>query len=879
MALGAAIALGVVAGVGAQPSGPPHRFGGSVTLDGEPAAAGTSVTAIVNGAECGSATVIETAAGSTYALDVPDSCADAGDAVAFQVGGYDAAESGTWSGSGRTDLDLTASSRSAERSCPDGWEWDARYGECTPGEPAEGPAEPAEPVEPATVNVDVTVWRSVSNPSLLYLSTRPEGGPWRTEDTALDMSARSRSGRFHQSNAITVAVLLANGGAASVEVTVWRSVSSPSLLYLSTRPQDGTWRTEDTALDMSAQSRSGRFHQSSAITVTVPVPGSEAPVEPAEDTPTPSDRSQCRIDESMAARVIASTVKVETPTGTGSAFYIGNGEFVTAAHVVDDGPNTITLRNQHVNVYARITGHTSREDGDLAILSAFVRGMTELEWAGMLRPGASIGVVGYPEGLGTDASFTSGVVSRVFTENGVSYIQTDSAVSPGNSGGPLVDACGRVAGVVTGSVVGERGSEGLHFAVAEPTLAARLAAIRAGVYVAPASGNSFLIVTALCTELPSEDLTSAECHSRSSSLNLTGGRTWSAWARGVEDWDDVVYRFNEEGSGVHRSGVQAALRSLGSGCHEVEIAEDGISTHWSTPYAFCFATVATGPTWAQMDVFVDVIIERWNSTTEARSSLWDQWNAIINQERIPSSRLSAIALDLVDLSLATSETIGDLEGHGALGNATVADWWLKAWGYWLAVTEEDLEYGWYAQEESTWGDVLGKRSARASAFADYKNAECAVWRLLYTNAEVVCDEVAAAEQAATEAEAAARAWTAPVVATPTPTAWTLRSISGHATLVADDGTYLGVISSNRYQNESVCNEYGPHGSPYRQDSVRNEYSAYGSPYRSGSAYNPYTSNPPRIYLNGRAIGYLTKNDFLAGAVDPDVLFATYDCVY
>ena len=50
----------------AQPSGPPHRFAGTVTLDGEPADAGTSVTAIVNGAECGSATVIESSAGSTY---------------------------------------------------------------------------------------------------------------------------------------------------------------------------------------------------------------------------------------------------------------------------------------------------------------------------------------------------------------------------------------------------------------------------------------------------------------------------------------------------------------------------------------------------------------------------------------------------------------------------------------------------------------------------------------------------------------------------------------------------------------------------------------------------------------------------------------------
>ncbi len=137
----------------AQPSGPPHRFAGSVTLDGEAAAAGTSVTAFVNGAECGSsATVITTAAGSTYAVDVPDSCADAGDTVSFQVGGYDAAETGTWSGGGRTDLNLSATAMMPEDpmdECPDdmGEGMDGGMNGDAPAEPSE-PAAPSEPAEP-----------------------------------------------------------------------------------------------------------------------------------------------------------------------------------------------------------------------------------------------------------------------------------------------------------------------------------------------------------------------------------------------------------------------------------------------------------------------------------------------------------------------------------------------------------------------------------------------------------------------------------------------------------------------------------------------------------------------------------------------------------
>ena len=134
-----------------------------------------------------------------------------------------------------------------------------------------------------TVVVEVTVWRSVSNPDALYLSTRVEGGGWRTEDTALDMSERSRSGSFHQSNEIRLEVALEGGATAGVEVTVWRSVSNPERLYVSTRAEGGSWRTENTVLDMSALSRSRNFHQSNAVRVEVEV-GNLIPEFPAPGT-------------------------------------------------------------------------------------------------------------------------------------------------------------------------------------------------------------------------------------------------------------------------------------------------------------------------------------------------------------------------------------------------------------------------------------------------------------------------------------------------------------------------------------------------------------------------------------------------------------------
>ena len=71
-----------------------------------------------------------------------------------------------------------------------------------------GVAAQQEPSPPETANVDVTVWRLVADPSFLYVSTRPEGGRWRTLQTALDMSALSDTGNYHQSNAVRVEVPL-----------------------------------------------------------------------------------------------------------------------------------------------------------------------------------------------------------------------------------------------------------------------------------------------------------------------------------------------------------------------------------------------------------------------------------------------------------------------------------------------------------------------------------------------------------------------------------------------------------------------------------------------------------------------------------------------
>jgi len=58
-------------------------------------------------------------------------------------------------------------------------------------------------------------------------------------------------------------------------------------------------------------------------------------------------------------------------------------------------------------------------------------------------------------------------------------------------------------------------------------------------------------------------------------------------------------------------------------------------------------------------------------------------------------------------------------------------------------------------------------------------------------------------------------------------------------IVTPDGKYLGNLSTNRYDPNSVSNPHGQYGSRYSPDSINNPYGQYGSRYSPDSARNPY----------------------------------------
>lgn len=97
-----------------------------------------------------------------------------------------------------------------------------------------------------------------------------------------------------------------------------------------------------------------------------------------------------------------------------------------------------------------------------------------------------------------------------------------------------------------------------------------------------------------------------------------------------------------------------------------------------------------------------------------------------------------------------------------------------------------------------------------------------------------------------------------------------------AEIIAEDETFLGLISSNRYDEKSIANNYGPHGGKYSQYSIFNQYGPYGGKYSQYSPFNQYSSTPPKIIKNGSLLGYLTANKYLSNRIDVSEFLAWLD---
>jgi S1-C subfamily serine protease len=210
-------------------------------------------------------------------------------------------------------------------------------------------------------------------------------------------------------------------------------------------------------------------------------PGAEAAeVAAANDQPLLDAYSNAVID--VTERVGPAVVRVETGAketdrrrrgGLGSGIVISpDGLVLTNSHVVGSA-RQIRLRDiEGIVTDARVLGVDP--DTDLALLRA--DGVRDLRYASLgnsqkLRRGQLVVAIGNP--LGFESTVTAGVVSALGRSiRSVSgrtiedVIQTDAALNPGNSGGPLVSSAAEVIGINTAII---SGAQGICFAVASNT--------------------------------------------------------------------------------------------------------------------------------------------------------------------------------------------------------------------------------------------------------------------------------------------------------------------------------------------------------------------------------------------------------------------------
>jgi putative serine protease PepD len=195
-----------------------------------------------------------------------------------------------------------------------------------------------------------------------------------------------------------------------------------------------------------------------------------------------------------ASKNAVTYIVADTPEGqaTGSGFVVSkDGLIVTNDHVVD-GASQVQVKIGTSDEAQDATVVGADPSRDLALLKVDANNLPTLS----LGDSSSVGVgdptyaIGNPFGL--DHTLTTGIVSALqrslqapdgATISGA--IQTDAALNPGNSGGPLLDASGKVIGVnsqiQTGSSSGaEAGNVGIGFAIPASTVKSFIAEAKAG---------------------------------------------------------------------------------------------------------------------------------------------------------------------------------------------------------------------------------------------------------------------------------------------------------------------------------------------------------------------------------------------------------------
>ncbi len=172
----------------------------------------------------------------------------------------------------------------------------------------------------------------------------------------------------------------------------------------------------------------------------------------------PQQRPQPRSERGAPERSV--------PRGIGSGFVISkDGYVLTNNHVIDNADGIFVTMFDGSEHKAEVVGSDARTD--VALLKIDAKGLKPLTIGDSddLKKGQWVLAIGSPFGL--DSTVTAGIISAINRDTGdyLPFIQTDVAVNPGNSGGPLINLDGQVVGINSQIVSRSGGFMGISLAI------------------------------------------------------------------------------------------------------------------------------------------------------------------------------------------------------------------------------------------------------------------------------------------------------------------------------------------------------------------------------------------------------------------------------
>ena len=222
-----------------------------------------------------------------------------------------------------------------------------------------------------------------------------------------------------------------------------------------------------------------------AVPSTIGTPVSSASAASATATaPSAEELDSCDFRGELE-RVRGAVVRIRVPEGPvsgsqGTGFHVGEGQYVTAAHVVQDESGHV---HERILVESAVTGRSElaevvrvgsatatnlRQQRDLAVLRAPPIG-DSLEYRAPTEEDAArdVRALGYPWSQAEDESaripppvVVRGVLSNTAVRNNIAVVQADVQAQSGMSGGPLVDECGAVIAVASAVPQAQQGEVG-----------------------------------------------------------------------------------------------------------------------------------------------------------------------------------------------------------------------------------------------------------------------------------------------------------------------------------------------------------------------------------------------------------------------------------